>query len=127
VRRFARVAALGLLVLGLGACSGGSGASAAGAKAACRSLAESEDRRDLSDDGGYLEQLRRAERQAAGAGAGDLADHLGAAVELMDDLAAFRRPDGLDPEYLALVARLEGNLSFAEADCAEAGYPTALR
>jgi hypothetical protein len=56
----------------------------------------------------------------------DAAELLGEAMAIMDELEDLPRQDVLRPEYLALMARLHGNLSFAEAECADAGYPTAL-
>lgn len=124
VRRYGRVAAFALLAVGVAACSSGSDSSSA--RAACAALRNFEDRRQFNDADGMRTQLRRAERLAEESGNDDLAGYIGEAQELMDDLAELPRSEVLQPKYLALIARMNGNLSFAQAECADAGYPTAL-
>jgi dihydrodipicolinate synthase/N-acetylneuraminate lyase len=118
------IAAFALLAVGVAACS--STTSNSSARAACTALRDFEQRRDLNDEAGMRTQLRRAERLADESGNDDLAGYISEAAALMDDLAEIPRAEVLQPKYLALIARMNGNLSFAEAECADAGYPTAL-
>ena len=122
--RYGRAAACALLAVGVAGCSGTS--DGASAKAACSALQKFNLDRQFSDADGMRTQLRRAERLADASGNDDLAGYLGEAQELMDDLEDLPRQEVLRPEYFALMARVNGNLSFAKAECADAGYPTEL-
>ena len=70
--------------------------------------------------------LRRAEQLAETSGNEKLADYTSNVADLLHELSSRPRPDALAPEHQALTARLAGNLSFAQAECADAGHPTSV-
>jgi hypothetical protein len=125
VTRYGRVAFLALLALGPVACSSGA-TSTSSVKAACAALREFDSSRQLADDAAMRRDIRRAEQLAGTSGNEQLADSTSNAADLLHELSSRPRSDALAPQHQALTARLAGNLSFAHAECADAGYPTSV-